>query len=1046
MHTRSLLTLGILLGLGASATSWAAPQPASRFGDELPAPVVLKGGGLASDAFGDPNDFGAALAAGADYLVRAQADVTEDNAGNGSLDSDPDDAGWDWFGVAPVFQHSAATSPKNTMGETAQGLLKAWEIDPQPTYATALADVADYMIAVGPAVVRSASDVIFLLDYAPHAANPAACRSAAQAIWQHHLTTHGSATVFAEALRDERGITQGYPNGIIGWDLGGWAVAVQKLHEALGGYAADADAIAEVMWQDSFNLNPGLFQPANATWRDYDGYAEVRTWWYTLGITGLIDAFAATGTHTEMLPTLQMILLECIYPDGAFSFCYGATPLADDRDWQTTGYALTTLGTRLSGMGDQIADAAHWLASQQDASGAFLYSDNSHYPSVVAQCVAGMAQSSVYMVHQEPLYDHLAVDNGAPHTDQVTTNYRLGAGSLAYRALTVFVDYDPAVLAPVAITPVWSPDPGNDTFQHNLAFSPNGHLEITIAILGPTPGVSGAVPSLFTITWDGLSEDVNPGTAVHIAQVVMRDPLNQDIFCGHGADVEIDVDDSVPTLDATTAALECVNDDFDVDFSAGDNVALDYIEYSLNGGASWLPAVLGLSGPAATPSYTVPVSSMGDGDYSIIFRSWDAVGYVSDPTDPIEFHIDHSAPSAATGLTAMPRDHSVRLTWTAGSELDGYKLFRAKRAAAYPYPAGRPGLSAWPADYTQIDVLGAGVTVYDDDDFPTDTYASRGIYDYVLVSTDCVNADAASTPASATNYFLGDWAIDGSPSPVYGSYDGFVCFPDLQVLGNQYGNLSSAANEEMDVAPTHNMGRFGLPGPDGRLNFEDLIILAMNYRLCGTSPLLQIRRGEEAGRLADAAGLRLAGTGALRQLLPDGSLLGLSAQLQTEAELLSATSTQGTVLFYRTATGWTVDVVGLNELLGSDSVIQLVFDRDAAVSLVSAEGRNESNGVLALTGSTDEAPAQPAVFALSPNHPNPFNPVTTIRYSLATDGPVRIRVFNGLGQQVALLQDGPQSAGAHELSFDGSALASGLYICRLEAQGFTAQQKMMLVK
>jgi hypothetical protein len=1046
MRTNKLLTLGILLGLGTglgSSSGWAAPQPAARFGAELPVPVAHKGGAPAVDAFGDPDDFGAALTAGADYLVAMQADVTEDNAGNGDPDLDPDDAGWDWSAVAPAFQHSAVASPKNTMGETAQGLLKAWEIDPQPAYATALADVANYMIVQGPAVVRSASDVIFLLDYAPHAANPAACRSAAQTIWNYHLTLHGNATDFAEALRDERGIAQGYPNGIIPWDLGGWAVAVQKLHDALGGYAADADAIAEVMWQDACNVNPGLFQPYNATWRDFVNYTDVRTWWYTLGITGLIDAFTATGTRTSELPTLRAVLLECQYADGAFSFCYGATPLADDRDWQTTGYTLTTLGERLSGVDTQIAGAAHWLASQQDASGAFLYSDNSHYPSVVAQCVAGMAQSSVYMVHQEPLYDHLTVLDGAPRTDRVTTNYRLAAGSMAYRSITVFVEYDPDVLAPVAIDPTWSPEPGNDTFQHNLAFDPDGMLEITHAILGPTSGVSGAVPSLFTITWDGLSEEVNPGTAVHVAQVVMRDPLNQDIFAGRGPDVEIDVDGSEPTLSASTTSLECVNNDFLVNLDADDNVDLDRIEYSLDNGATWDLAVGGLSGISANPSFLVPVPD-DDGDYTVIFQAWDAVQYASATTTPIAFHLDATPPVAATGLTAAPRDHAVQLTWTddGGASFDSLQIWRAKRDTVYPYVGGRPGLSTWPTDYEWITSLLGGVESYLDD-FGSDAYATRGIYDYVLKAKDCVNSAAASAAASATNYFLGDWAdIAGYSEP----YDGYVCIYDLNFLGGQYGNLSSVLNNEMDVAPTHNMGRFGLPGPDARLNFEDLIILAMNYRACGTSPLLQIRRGESDQRLADASTLRLEGTGSLRQLLLDGGLLGLTAQLATEATLLSATSSQGTALFYRTATGWTVDVVGLDELLGSDTVVELRFDRDAAVTLGAAQGRDEANTVRPLDSLTDGLPAQPAVFALSPNHPNPFNPVTTIRYSLATDGPVRIRVFNGLGQQVALLQDGPQSAGAHELNFDGSVLASGVYICRLEAQGFTAQQKMMLVK
>lgn len=85
-------------------------------------------------------------------------------------------------------------------------------------------------------------------------------------------------------------------------------------------------------------------------------------------------------------------------------------------------------------------------------------------------------------------------------------------------------------------------------------------------------------------------------------------------------------------------------------------------------------------------------------------------------------------------------------------------------------------------------------------------------------------------------------------------------------------------------------------------------------------------------------------------------------------------------------------------------------------------------------------------YALYPNTPNPFNPETTIRYALPLASQVRIEVFNSQGRKVSTLVDGWREAGGHEVNFDGSALASGVYIYRLQAGDYRAGGKMVLVK
>ncbi|MCX6138539.1 MAG: aryl-sulfate sulfotransferase [Ignavibacteriales bacterium] len=92
-------------------------------------------------------------------------------------------------------------------------------------------------------------------------------------------------------------------------------------------------------------------------------------------------------------------------------------------------------------------------------------------------------------------------------------------------------------------------------------------------------------------------------------------------------------------------------------------------------------------------------------------------------------------------------------------------------------------------------------------------------------------------------------------------------------------------------------------------------------------------------------------------------------------------------------------------------------------------------------------------YGLSQNYPNPFNPSTTLSYSLPTDSRVKIEIFNLLGQQIAELANGEQSAGWHRLEWNVSGAASGIFIYRMTAvptndphKRFVQAKKMMLLR
>ncbi len=92
------------------------------------------------------------------------------------------------------------------------------------------------------------------------------------------------------------------------------------------------------------------------------------------------------------------------------------------------------------------------------------------------------------------------------------------------------------------------------------------------------------------------------------------------------------------------------------------------------------------------------------------------------------------------------------------------------------------------------------------------------------------------------------------------------------------------------------------------------------------------------------------------------------------------------------------------------------------------------------------SPAPPAAPELLGNYPNPFNPTTSIRYSIPTACKVTIAVFNTLGEMVTCLLNAEQSAGYHEVRFDASGLVSGMYICRLQAGSAVQTSRLLLMK
>ena len=106
----------------------------------------------------------------------------------------------------------------------------------------------------------------------------------------------------------------------------------------------------------------------------------------------------------------------------------------------------------------------------------------------------------------------------------------------------------------------------------------------------------------------------------------------------------------------------------------------------------------------------------------------------------------------------------------------------------------------------------------------------------------------------------------------------------------------------------------------------------------------------------------------------------------------------------------------------------------------------DSDGGIITSGGTAVESDAPAAFSVAQNSPNPFNPSTTINFSLARDGQVTVDVFNIAGQKVDTLVNDFMTTGSHSVIWDASGQAAGVYFYTVSSGDFTKTIKMTLLK
>ncbi len=914
------------------------------------------------------------LSAAAGYLVAMQADVTDDNAGNGTngvdeTPNDPDDGGWDWRVTSPPapFHHTTGASPTNIYGATAQGLYRAYLLDPQPAYWTAMTDAAVKMAAN--ANVRSAADLIFLMNYDDlPLATGTTYQDAAKAKYDARMGVYGSATALAEYIRDVRH-GQGYDNGIIPWDIGAWAVVASMLDARYTGYDDDADDIAEVLWQDTYNDTPGYFDivgncgfdPSNG---DYD--------YYNLGISGLLDAFVAADAHTGEIPGLIGIILADMYPSGAMGNSCGVN--TDDESWQATAYCAMSLARYdADTYWEEINAMAGWLGSTQDTvSGGWVYSNGNHYPETCGEATAalGLAASPVGPVAPDTGPCVSTVDPCVTVPFEIT---RLDAALMRGFSVTFSLS-GPLVLcddapAPLSIRQGTYLNSVGTTYFFSTSLG-GGQYRVDCAIAGTPCGATDETGTLFEI--DVMTSGSDGTGVIAVEQVILRDCANAPILSALGDPIELNIDATAPVAIGDLNAVQV---------KTGNEVNQGTTKIDL--------------------AFSLPEED----DYAetVIYRK----GFEHYP----EYDDDGGAVPATPTTPAL----ATAAGWdSVGTSTDG--------------------------------------TLQDEP-------AVRDFYYYIAFSVDaCGNVSAVSNQTGGTlNYHLGDVIFEVGDTE-------FVTTNDISTLSIGYWG-ATVAPDPLDVGPTTDYTVDALPTTDNLIDFEDLMMFAINYHTARAVAPVVVEGETAALRLVWS----VSGEGMpVAQLVLDnpGLVKGVHAIVAfNERELtlksVEAGSAVGGEGFFMQRTrleGVELDaaILGHGATFTSSEVAVLRFQplhADARPSLTVADLRGVENGFL--TGSAAVDPVNPGPTpvktALLQARPNPFTGRTEISFQLASEMPVALRIFDASGRLVRTLIDDVMSAGDHNVSWDGrtqdgGVVSPGIYFYAFRAEGSETTRKLILMR
>lgn len=251
---------------------------------------------------------------------------------------------------------------------------------------------------------------------------------------------------------------------------------------------------------------------------------------------------------------------------------------------------------------------------------------------------------------------------------------------------------------------------------------------------------------------------------------------------------------------------------------------------------------------------------------------------------------------------------------------------------------------------------------------------------------------------------------------------------------------------------------------DGRYNISDVVYL-VNFiflggpppcqdnltasKLAGPDPTLSIWRNDVTDQI-------VVSTESQFELAAVELEIGISAASISDIQLVDS---QSGLNLYWTATSSNQIKIGIIDLSGQSVIsagatdlfrVKLSENSTVEPNVISGIAVDRRASEYRLT-SVKTTSALPTTYLLDQNRPNPFNPTTSIQYSLPVTGWVKLAIYNILGNQVRILVDETKPAGSHTVNWDGRSnsndvLPSGVYFYRLTAGSYQETKKMLLLK
>ncbi|MBM3318401.1 MAG: T9SS type A sorting domain-containing protein, partial [Candidatus Eisenbacteria bacterium] len=625
-----------------------------------------------------------------------------------------------------------------------------------------------------------------------------------------------------------------------------------------------------------------------------------------------------------------------------------------------------------------------------------------------------------------------------------------------------------------------------------------GTLTIDWLILGQTTGAGGA-GKLATVTFTAASEilDCCDAVSFNVSQCRFRDPDNIPItnlvYVGGGVSHDITPPvAAVPASPTHTAGVPTSIDDLKITWATTHDPDLGLYHCPVGMRGYYLAIDQNPSGapdPQGAYDWFTPWSpdstgyaawfqDLPEGDWYVHIVAYD---WLWNPSTVGHFgpvSIDKTPPGMVSGFDADitdEADRSVDLAWTnpGDADLAGVEIYRLGTAGAlgstYPEYDDDPNwaVPAWPA--TKAAAVAAGWTLVGQ--FPgtghVDQPAARDYYYYVAFAYDGAGnysgADAGSRDASLC-YWLGDF--NGTKNPNY-----FVDIQDVLIISLSYNRAAGHPdyNPVCDIGPTVDWGRKSLPATDNEVEFEDMIILALNYEYA-QGGRTDSPPAECSGRMTAYLAQSLRGDLLeVRVLLADnpGCLKGASVELAFGSGLEYIDAAQGSLwsggesFFIDSGDGSSVllDAFALHGATGADGCHAIARFRvrgeagDRSLRITEFRARSTSNSDIAGEWSLSEATdlPLPATHALFSAMPNPTVRGVTIGYALASETQVAVRIYDAAGRLVRTLVDEARPAGHAQVSWDGlradgSAAGPGIYFYRMEAGDYQSSRKLTVLR